>query len=160
MRALKAPLVVVGLAAALCGSPSYGVDITDTLMAGESFTFTQTAAAFSDSLAFTIGEPLDFTLSFTNLQMGSRATVSVFLNGNEIVGTFGRNVTWSWGPFGTLPAFPVGTEFLVTVAGTDGTPANASYSLTLSAVPEPSTLAMLGLGALAVVSGVWRNRRV
>lgn len=162
MHTLKTTLSAAILAPALSLSalPAHAIDLTvNPLLAGQTFSYEQDAPAFSDSLTFTIGEPLDFVLSFSNLQMGSRASLSVFLNGNEIVGTFGRNLTWSWGPFGSVPAFPVGTSFVVTVSGTDSTLDTPSYALSLSAVPEPSTWALLGVGLLAVASAFRGGRR-
>lgn len=129
-----------------------------TLIAGQQFSFEQQLDSFSDSFSFTVGEPVDFVLDFSNLGLGSRASLSVFLNGNEIVGTFGRNLTFAWGPFGSPFPFASGTEFLVTVSGTDNTLADASYRLGLTApVPEPASAAMM-LAGLVAVGAVARRR--
>lgn len=128
---------------------------------GETLSFEQHAGSFSDSFRFTVGAPVDFTLDFENLGLGSRAAVSVFLNGNEIVGTFGRNLTFAWGPFtGGGSAFPFagGTEFLVTVSGIDGRLSDPSYRLGITAaVPEPASAALL-LSGLATLAGATRRR--
>lgn len=134
-----------------------------TLEFGETLSFEQQASSFSDSFRFTVGAPVDFTLDFENLGLGSRATLSVFLNGNEIVGTFGRNLTFAWGPFasggGAFP-FASGTEFLFTVHGTDGILTNPSYRLGITAaVPEPASVAMMLSGLAAIAVAVRRRMR-
>jgi hypothetical protein len=148
--ALIAALTVLPAAHASAASVDLG-----TLVAGQSFSFEQQLGSFADS------EPVDFTLDFSNLGLGSRASLSVFLNGNEIVGTFGRNLTFAWGPFtggGSTFPFATGTEFLVTVDGVDNTLADASYRLGITAaVPEPASAAML-LAGLAAVGAVARRR--
>lgn len=163
MKAWKRLLGVIGLLGALTSTPSHAFNVTiDPLLANESFTFGQSSPSFSDTLTFKIGEPLDFVLSFTNLQLGSSASLIVSLGGNPIVGTFGRNLTWSWGPFGSIPAFPVGTEFVVSITGTDSTSSNASYSMKLETVgapvPEASSWMMMAAGLLAI--GVITRRRM
>lgn len=154
--ALIAALTVLPAAHASAASVDLG-----TLVAGQSFSFEQQLGNFADSFSFTVGEPVDFTLDFSNLGLGSRASLSVFLNGNEIVGTFGRNLTFAWGPFtggGSAFPFATGTEFLVTVDGVDNTLADASYRLGITAaVPEPASAAML-LAGLAAVGAVARRR--
>jgi hypothetical protein len=128
------------------------------LLAGQQFSFEQQLGSFSDSFSFTVGAPVDFILDFSNLGLGSRASLSVFLNGNEIVGTFGRNLTFAWGPFGSPAPFAPGTAFLVTVSGSDNTLADASYRLGLTApVPEPASAAMM-LAGLVAVGAVARRR--
>ncbi|MCW5626234.1 MAG: PEP-CTERM sorting domain-containing protein [Burkholderiales bacterium] len=158
MNAIQKACAGVGFASLLACSASYAASVDyGTVMAGEGFTFQQMAGSYSDSLTFTLGEPIEFVLSFTNLALGSNSTLTVFLDGTPIVGTFGKNLTWSWGPVD----FPAGAEFLVTVTGTDSVLSNPSYSVSLATapVPEPSTWAMLGVGALAVAASIRRQQR-
>lgn len=128
---------------------------------GETLSFEQQAGSFSDSFRFSVGAPVDFTLDFENLGLGSRAALSVLLNGNEIVGTFGRNLTFAWGPFasgGSAFPFASGTEFLVTVSGIDGRLGDPSYRLGITAaVPEPASAALM-LSGLAAVAAAARRR--
>lgn len=158
--ALSAALAILPAAHAHAASVDLG-----TLVAGQSFSFEQQLSGFADEFSFTVGEPVDFTLDFSNLGLGSRAALSVFLNDSEIVGAFGRNLTFAWGPFtggGSAFPFAAGTVFRVTVDGVDNTLADASYRLGITAaVPEPASAAMMVAGLLAVGAAARRrmNRR-
>lgn len=159
---IRAALVGAGLSFAVALPAMAETIDLGVLERGETLHFQQTAGSFADSFSFVVGEPVDFTLDFSNLGLGSRASLSVFLNGNEIVGSFGRNLTFAWGPFtgSGSSAFPFasGSQFLVTVSGTDSTAGNPAYQLGITAaVPEPASVAMM-LSGLAAVAGVARRR--
>lgn len=161
IRTVGRTALSVALLAAAVPAMAETIDM-GVLEYGESLSFEQQAGSFSDSFSFTVGDPVDFSLDFYNLGLGSRASLSVFLNGNEIVGAFGRNLTFAWGPFtssgGAFP-FASGTEFLVTVSGTDNTLSDASYRLGITAaVPEPASVAMM-LAGLAAVGAAARRRK-
>ena len=137
-----------------------------TIVPNTAFSYEGSGDAFADTFTLTVDQPVDFLFAFTNLGLGSNATVDVALNGNVIVGAFGRNIEASWGPFVT-PPFGPGTQFTVSISGSDGTPLNAAYRFDvftagqggIPPVPEPATWAMslAGLGATAAV--VRRRRR-
>ncbi|WP_026224875.1 PEP-CTERM sorting domain-containing protein [Methyloversatilis thermotolerans] len=159
---IRAALLGTGLSCALASPAMAEIVDLGVVELGETLQFEQSAGSFADSFSFVVGEPVDFTLDFSNLGLGSRASLSVLLNGTEIVGSFGRNLTFAWGPFtgGGSSAFPFasGTQFLVTVSGTDNSLSNPSYRLGITAaVPEPTRVAML-LSGLVAVAGVARHR--
>jgi len=154
------------LAAAAGGAHAIDAEL-GTLVPGQSLSFSQSAASFTDTYRMTVGDPVDFFFSFSNLGLGSAASLSVALNGNEIVGAFGRNIEWTWGPFGDPPPFPTGAEFLVTITGSDNTLGDASYVFEVATampggippVPEPASWALMLAGGGAVGAMAGRRRR-
>ncbi|MCW5624303.1 MAG: PEP-CTERM sorting domain-containing protein [Burkholderiales bacterium] len=160
MNMIKKASAAIGVASLLACSASYAVSLDyGSVSAGEGFSFTQiTSGSYSDSFSFTTDGVFDFVLSFTNVGFDSYSMVQVFVDGSAtpITGAFGSGTAFSWSP----SAFPTGTDFLVTVAGSDPT-ANPTYTLSLATapVPEPSTWAMLGVGALAVAASIRRQQQ-
>jgi len=160
-------ILVLSAALAVAGSAHATDADLGTLVPGQSLSFTQSAASFTDTYRLTVGDPVDFLFSFSNLGLGSAANLSVALNGNEIVGAFGRNIEWTWGPFGDPPPFPTGAEFLVTITGSDNTLADASYVFEvftagtggIPPVPEPGTWALMLAGGGAITALAGRRRR-
>lgn len=140
------------------GSPAQATDLTfQPLNTGQTISVTGTGASFADQLSFTIGQALNISLSFTNVGLGSDATLSLFRGGSDIGGAHGREFNSAF----TVPAL-AGTEFQVKVTGTDDTPGNPAYLLTLltggaSPIPEVPTWGLVAAG-LALVGTIARRR--
>ena len=116
---------------------------------------------WAQSVAVTPGGSYDFSAEIASIVSANPAKLTFFANGVQIAPSYTAGPAGTWGTFNTI--LTVGSVTNIDLSVQDANLASSGNDfglahLSLTAVPEPSTWAMLGLGAVSLALG-YRSRR-
>ena len=116
---------------------------------------------WEQSVAVTPGATYDFSAEIASIVSESPARLNFFANGVQIASTYTAGPSGVWGAFNTVLGIGSVTNIDLSVQDANLAAGGNDFGLahiSLTAVPEPSTWAMLGLGAVSLALG-YRSRR-
>lgn len=116
---------------------------------------------WEQSVSVTPGATYDFSAEIASIISANPAKLNVFANGVQIAPTYTAGPSAVWDTFSTILTVGSVTNIDLSVQDANLAASGNDFglaSISLTAVPEPSTWAMLGLGAVSLALG-YRSRR-